>query len=66
MLATYAIGARYFTGAPVNDYFNAYCDHYNQPRPNGAEAAYVRHFRHAIRRMNGYEIIRCLHCTSQV
>jgi hypothetical protein len=68
VLASYAIAARYFTNIPIDDFFFAYCRHYNLPYKNtnviNAQDQYDSHFHHNMPEKSGYEKIEILHNSS--
>ncbi len=67
VLASYSIAANYFTGLPVQSFFDAYCRHHKVPTSyQSPEQVYSNHFNTLINApgQNGYRIILSLHETS--
>jgi hypothetical protein len=65
VLASYAVAASYFTGRPVQDYFEGYCRHFGLSFKDAADAErkYAAHFDAEWRKRDcrGYEVILDLH-----
>lgn len=65
VLASYAIVANYFTGRPITDYFEGYCNHFGLTYTNAADAEskYADHFDAEWRKRDcrGYEVILDVH-----
>jgi len=70
VLASYAIIANYFTGTPVTNYFEGYCEHFGLKYTNALEAEqkYAAHFDNEWRKRDcrGYQVILDLHSNSPV
>jgi len=70
VIASYAIAANYFTGRPIESYFEGYCEHFGLVWDNAlhAETIYASHFDAEWRKRNcrGYEVALDLHEHSNV
>jgi len=70
VLSSYAIVANYFTGRPIGEYFEGYCQHFRLSYSDAldAEQKYAAHFDQEWRKRNcrGYEVILDLHSNSTV
>lgn len=70
VIASYAIAANYFTGRPIESYFEGYCEHFGLKFDNAlhAESVYAGHFDAEWRKRDcrGYEVALDLHEHSHV
>jgi len=69
VLASYAVVGNYFTGFPIEQFFEDYCRHFNQSFNTWQEAEriYANHFdlEWKIRKCEGYKVLLNLHNNSQ-